>query len=347
MASSGPTEAKASAPRTAVGGTEKIAVPPAPAPNAEHMLAAARRQGATGLRARSEGEHDDAALHFGIMIELLAKAYLVSLSPSLIAEEKCDFANLVRVTGRGHRLIKPEPMRTVGVESALVRIGLLNHSDGQLRQLADLLRPVGQARNGAAHIGRAGVDPDMVAQAALRGAQLLLSLVEDDLKGFFGDYADAAAALLDERATVLDQALQLRGARASESFEKRFGRLPLDDDQGLAYGLINVQALVDDQHRLWNCPVCHQKGLLTGEAQLDVTVEASWAHGVEFSNVTSAEVTFFARRFHCPFCDMSLAGPEELDWAYVPLAQTIRSATAQDFDTYADATVQTSESADA
>jgi hypothetical protein len=343
MASSGSAEANASAPTTAVGETDKVVVPPAPAPSAEHMLAAARRQAASGLRARSEGEHDDAALHLGLMIELLAKAYLVSLNPALVAEDKSDFANLVRVTGHGHRLIKLEPMRTVGVESALVRIGLLHQSNGQLRQLADLLRPVGQARNGAAHIGRGGVDPDKVAQAALRGAELLLPLVQDNLEDFFGDYADAAAALLDERATVLDQTLQLRGARASESFEKRFGRVPLDADQGLAFGLINVPALVDDQHRLWHCPVCHQQGLLSGDAQVDVAVEAGWEDGVQFSYVASAEVTFFARRFHCPYCDMSLAGPEELDWAFVPLAQAIREATGQDFDTYADAIVESSE----
>ncbi|MCZ2818305.1 hypothetical protein [Modestobacter sp. VKM Ac-2984] len=307
---------------------------------AKHMLAAARRQAASGLRARSEGEHDDAALHLGTMIELLAKSYLVPLNPALIAEEKSDIANIVRVTGHSHRLIKLEPMRTVGVEAALVRIGLLHQTNGQLRQLVDLLRPVGQARNGAAHVGRVGVDPDVVAQAALRGAKLLLPLVGDNLEVFFGDYADAAAVLLDERATVLHRALELRAGRGSENFEKRFGRVPLDADQGLAYGLINVPALVDDRHRLWNCPACLQQGLLSGDVQVDVDHEVASEDGVQYSYVVGAQVIFFARRFSCPYCDMSLVGPEELDWGLMPLTETIREATELDFESYADAIVE-------
>ena len=54
------------------------------------LLASAKRHAARGLRARDQGDHDDACLQSGIMLEHLAKARLALLHPALLLEDVAE-----------------------------------------------------------------------------------------------------------------------------------------------------------------------------------------------------------------------------------------------------------------
>ena len=124
------------------------------------LLASARRHAMRGMRARSagDGEHDDAALQLGTMLEHLAKAYLASLHPTLILEDRFDLFSTLQQVGLGHRGKPGHVLKTVGIYEALTRIGIIQSpsTPGAGKAFAARFERVLQARNGVAHAGQDG-----------------------------------------------------------------------------------------------------------------------------------------------------------------------------------------------
>jgi len=300
------------------------------------LLESARRHGTRGLRARSDQEHDYAALHLGIMIEHLAKAYLVSFNPALLAEEKADFLTMVRLCGHGARVKVGLPPRTVGLEVALARVGQLNENVGDVRGLPELLRPVAQARNGVAHVGDPGGDADAIAQLAMRGAKVLLSLLQQDMDAFFGDWDEAAESLLDERASAVHQRVESKKARARERFETRWAAVPVERRHE-QFELILTQEYIDedDDRQPYRCPACAQTGTLIGQSNFNFDVDAEFVDGEQQVISEVSEICLTPETFECPFCGLSLSGREELVDAELPERVKVRDATDEDLADYA------------
>ena len=303
----------------------------------ESLLASARRHAARGLRARHSEENDIAALHFGLMLEHLAKAVLVHVHPTLLVEDRVDFPTLVRLAGQGQRVPPGHMLRTVSGRGALERVGML-HGDGRIRagrEFAAEFDPVLEARNGVAHIGDPGSEPDRIAQLAMCGLKVLLDYLSQSFEGFLGDYAEAGRALLDALATETRRRVQLRIARAREVWASEYESLaPEYFDEALA--LIDVLSQVDeDAGRLAEtCPVCEQTGLLQGSVERSVDVEGELIDGEPYTEIVKAEVELFAHSFHCPFCTLRLTGHLELQEAGLPVRCKIRDATEEDIEAY-------------
>jgi hypothetical protein len=77
----------------------------------------------------------------------------------------------------------------------------------------------------SAHLGDSFLDDDRVAQLAITGPEALLPGLEQSLDDFFGEWAGAARALLDELASVTKQRVELKLARARSSWAERLAAL--------------------------------------------------------------------------------------------------------------------------
>ncbi|MGY1829299.1 hypothetical protein ACI8AA_02595 [Geodermatophilus sp. SYSU D01180] len=316
--------------------------PLGPSLNADTLLASARRHARRGFRARAAGEHDDASLQFGTMLEHLAKSYLASVHPTLLVESRLDFLSLVRLTGQGPQLKPGHVLRTVGLQGALERIGTLVSSGNEAagRAYAKRFDLVTQARNGVAHVGDDGGAADEVAQLAVRGATDIAEKMSRGVYSVFGEYTAAAEALLDEHATVVHQTVALRLIRAMGAFKERFAGLSANDHQTELQAINRLTTLShigSDDHRPIECPACNQTGVLSGEADIDYEADETGAG-------TSATVVLKALSFRCPVCRLTLQGVEELSEGGFSINRVLREATETDYASFAFSTTTASKS---
>ncbi len=296
----------------------------------ESLMTSARRHAARGLRARDQGEHDDASLQLGIMLEHLAKAYLASLHPTLLLERNFDFLSLVRLAGQGQRIKPGHIIKTVGMTDALVRIGTLQATGNEEagRRWARDFNLVLQARNGVAHIGDDGGLADQVAQTAVRGAAEILGLMNRSLSELFADLTGAAETLLNEHATAVQQLVSLRLAQARARFAERYG--PADEERLNA--LDTVTSASSDAPNIQHpqrCPACHRLGVLSGTWDID-GVDDPDDDDEPFAKPARLVLVLAVDAFRCPVCVLGLGGPEELREAGLPQSVTLRQATDED-----------------
>lgn len=323
---------------TAVGRLTATGWPSATPPvNAEDLLASAQGHAVRAFRARANDDHHDAALQFGVMLEHLAKAYLVGFHPTLVLERNFDFSALLRLVGQGQRVKPGHVLKTIGLRVALERFGEMEAggAPGTGKKHADRFEPVLQARDGVAHIGAYGGAADEVAELAVRGASEILRALDRTLEDFFGDWAAPARALLDEHATKVHQLVQLRLSLARDAFTQRFTGLD-DQDRSLQLAALDVRpaTVADDTKLAVACPACAQHGILTGIDDIDFEADWDVEDGDSFISGVTATVVLNASAFSCPVCGLRLHGIEQLSEAGFDAVVELREATDEDLETY-------------
>jgi len=279
-----------------------------------------------GMRARSagDGEHDDAALQLGTMLEHLAKAYLASLHPTLILEDRFDLFSTLQQVGLGHRGKPGHVLKTVGIYEALTRIGIIQSpsTPGAGKAFAARFERVLQARNGVAHAGQDGGWADEVAQLAIQGAEELLAMMNHQLKHVFGDYTAAAVALRDEHATKVRQQVTLLIARSKRAFHERYGDVS-DADQAAdlaALDRITTTTLEHEHNRAaTTCPACGHVGILSGLAELEwnTSEDLITPGGLRLVTLLDSRATLSPDSFRCPACGLRLSDREQLFEAHL------------------------------
>lgn len=298
------------------------------------LVGSARTQAARGLRAREAGDHDDAALHLGMMLEHLAKAYLVRYNPVLVLDSRYDFGSMLLLAGQGQRVKQGHTLRTVAFGEALDRIGqmLTGNAPHGDKSWTRRFGPVLAARNSAAHVGESPADPDTVAQLAITGALELiphLGLEQDDL---FGQYTRAATSLADDRASALERRVRLAIDTARSEYQRRT-RDMLPSEKDAAFGHINVLATVtghDDRQDV-SCPACSRTAIVSGDVYID-TLKGGFFDPPTTDN--PLYIILDTARLNCPYCSLRLRGTEELALAHIPGEYAMRPATPSDEEEY-------------
>jgi hypothetical protein len=157
--------------------------------SAEDLFSSAQRHAVRAFRARASDDHPDAALQFGVMLEHLAKAFLVGLHPTLLLERNFDFPTLLLLAGQGQRVKPGHVLKTIGLRVALERIGEMKArgAQGAGKAFANQFDTVVQARDGVVHVGAHSGGVDDVAQSAIQAATEILRLMNRSDEEFFTD----------------------------------------------------------------------------------------------------------------------------------------------------------------
>jgi rubredoxin len=308
-----------------------------PPVNAEDLYASAQRHAVRAFRARANDDHHDAALQFGVMLEHLAKAYLVGFHPTLVLERNFDFPTLLRLAGQGQRVKPGHVLKTIGLRGALERFGEMEAggTPGAGKKHADRFELLMQARDGVAHIGAPGGPADEVAELAVRGAAEILDRTNRPHEHFFGDWAAPARALLDEHATKVHRLVQLRLSLARDAFALRFAALD-DHERTAQLAALDVRpaTVADDTKLAVVCPACTRFGLLTGTDDIDFEPDWDVEAGESYLSGVYATVVLTPDTFSCPVCGLRLHGAEQLTEAGLDTLVELREATEEDLEAY-------------
>jgi hypothetical protein len=247
----------------------------------------------------------------GVALEQLAKAYLASLDRTLVAEG--DFDSLLHASGHSrHAHRPPQRMRSISMKEALDRCGQLLPGIMQLDDDLQLLREV---RNGVAHLGLASERADDLLVPFLQASELLLAELDESDWVYFGNKKRWVDETLARDRKDRERDVNLKIGQAKKTFSRRYQSMDhaWKDEvlkmRVLSYGADGLQT------HLRRCPACGTDGLVSGTVSPDYDVEVETKHGETTLHPSLASVDFFADRFECKACGLSLRGRGEIEAA--------------------------------
>jgi hypothetical protein len=270
-------------------------------------------------------EYDQFLIQAGHSFELLGKARLASIHPSLIIDKDFDSFLLVCAGGK-HTQRPPWNIKTITATEVLRRCNQLNP---RLRDFEKRLTLLAEYRNSAIHLGEIVEDEKKeIFHAFLAATSLLVNEFGVKPQEYFGEFAMLVETHLDDSLAETNRNVAEQLARSKTVYATRYSAL--DNDQ-ITVVVKSVEASypVDKYERvLVACPACGQQGLLSGSYEVDWEVDydddGSIAGGYPVVTMTASD-------FCCFFCDLVLSGAAELQAAGLPTTVDIENPDPQDF----------------
>jgi hypothetical protein len=262
--------------------------------------------GQRAIRHYLNKEHDQFLMQAAICFELLGKARLATIHPSLIVDR--DFDSFLHVCAEGkHSKRAPWNIKTINATEVLQRcIQLhpgLNDFNRRLRLLAEF-------RNSAIHLGEVVEDERKeIFHEFLASTSLVVDAMAIPREDFFGEFADLVAAHLDESLTEVNRVTAEKLATAKTEYERKYGSLDPTHTQGIVTSIESGYDLRRYEDQLAVCPACENQGVLGGS--IDVDWQADYDRYGEVEGAYPV-VTLTPSSFFCDLCGLSLDGSAEL-----------------------------------
>lgn len=205
------------------------------------------------------------AIDAGVAVEHMAKAFLATLSPALIADRNADLDTMLHLTGFG-QLAKcgPHEVRTIGAHEACLRCARLVPGFTYSHQTDQALFV---ARNGGAHL--ALTTDDVARESArimVRLLEPLIKVLDLDRGDFWKDMESVADTLLDEKTSQISAALEMKVAAAKSRLEVRLAGLGVVERE-LVLKTLTARTYRPNDEEPYECPACGQVGVVTCEVQ--------------------------------------------------------------------------------
>lgn len=267
----------------------------------------ARRLARLALQEFTDESHGQvvAALHAGMAVEHLAKRYLVSINPVLIAENDLD--SLLMLSGNGKLArFKAHQITTIGAAETCKRVKRLFAEFPYQPGRDDVIFTV---RNAAAHLGVTDTAPMRQAiRLMIRLMDSLLGALKVNSDEFWGDSISAVNALRDQAANEDRAIITAKYSAATLRLAERVSGLDLAQRELVLRAMSGQHHWVTEGSHAHTCPVCDQQGWLectreyVGDfvAGLDAAGEA----------ITLAETVLYPEIFYCSACGLQLESSE-------------------------------------
>jgi hypothetical protein len=270
-------------------------------------------------------EYDQFLIQAGHSFELLGKATLAAIHPSLIVDKDFDSFLLVCAGGK-HTQRPPWNIKTITATEVLRRCNQLHP---RLRDFEKRLALLAEYRNSAIHLGEIVEDEKKeIFHAFLAATSLLVDELGLKRQEYFGGFAELVETHLDDSLAQTNRDVAEQLARSAAIYAARYSALE-KEQMKVVVKSVEASYSVDKYERvLVDCPACGQKGLLSGSC------EVNWEVDYERDGSISGGypvVTMTASDFCCFFCDLILEGAAELEAAGLPTTVDIEDPDPQDF----------------
>jgi hypothetical protein len=249
-----------------------------------------------------EREDPQFGLWCALGLELLVRAAVASVSPTLLAEPDRGHANLLNALGRGD----PRSAKSIGAVQALDLCQRLfkEFTPEHVKAASTLF----SRRNSELHTGESAFE-DYTTQEWLSGfyscCNALTAAMGESLDSLFGkDEADVARDILRDAEHEVRQRVQRKIASYQSVFEEmsedeREARSKAADEE--------VTSLSTQRHHRVRCPACKSSAALKGTAFGQARVSHDEAAGE-----IVVRQSVMPRSFSCSACGLNLSGYGEL-----------------------------------
>lgn len=253
-----------------------------------------------------EGDDFDAmhaCIHSAIAVEHIAKAYLLAVSPVLLADKNTDFDGLLHFAGHGKQSRTSESaLKTVSGAEACRRVGRLL-PDFQYVQSRD--EAIFTARNSAAHAGFIEADAARASvKLMVKFPDPILSALDVNVQQYWSGRQELVAALKLEATEDLQSVITAKLEAARIRLSERLRSLPDDASRRVVLEAITGQGEFGEYNERYECPACKNDGVLLcwkeyGEVEVDFDRD-----GVPEG--AYRPVTAYPYEFFCSACRLSL-----------------------------------------
>ncbi|MDR7050007.1 hypothetical protein J2X54_002462 [Duganella sp. 3397] len=263
---------------------------------------------------RKEGNDlDEYQLWSSLALELLGKAALAKIHPSLIADPT-HAPSLFAAAG--HNL--STDVKTIAAHTLFERLRtVVPRFDERTKKFCS---EIALRRNAELHSGETpfkAMRLDAWEAQYWHAAQIILEPLGAGLDDWLGaSQSESPKALLRHSIEARRQAVAVRVERSKEDF---LGRKKADQKSALdqaasrhAYHYRNLFTLVSDNEWGCECPACTGLAFMAG---VQINEEVVDTYGDEDGAWESVETTYSAEQFHCPVCDLFLDGGDEIEAA--------------------------------
>jgi hypothetical protein len=239
-----------------------------------------------------------AGLHAGIAVEHMAKCYLASLHPILLADKGCEVDTLLHLAGKGE-LAKSVPyaIKTIGGIEACRRVNRFLPEYRFNEQADGLLFSV---RNSVSHLGMAA-DIRKALRIMVRLIDPLLVAVSYPRPVFWGDRIPIVNLLQNENISELQAVLEAKYETARISLKARFFGLSGAEKATVKAILVKGSHSSSDYDQLYPCPVCGSQGWLICSRDYEFTEDDIAVYNEPFA---------YPFHFECNVCDLDLENAE-------------------------------------
>lgn len=283
-------------------------LPPPTALSHDALLAKSKLMAKRSVEAKEAGQDTDCQLWAAAALELLAKAQLAGIHPSLIVEAE-NTNSLLEANG----IFTGTAVRTIGAAVAYTR---LKHTVPHFSTpVFEECKKLAERRNAELHSGDAACAA--MPYEAWEGdfwnaADLTLSSMDMDLQEWLGADAKTPKAMLNAyRQAAAEAAKQRVKHHASEFKKSDQGRFSKDKFSLLQAETKRrpVQAkdfrYVYANHWHHECPSCKTFGAVAGDEDWEELADdqSSAEYGYQI-----IERSYSPSEFHCPTCGLSLVG---------------------------------------
>ncbi|MFE7245870.1 hypothetical protein [Streptomyces sp. NPDC057580] len=281
----------------------------------DELVSSAQRWARTAIDAYLEepADQDFAVHHMAVAVEHLAKACLVSVALTLLANTKPSVQDLLVLGGQEDKVETGRAgLRTVGGAEAVTRLAQVGKGQvpAQLAALRD-------ARNGITHMGwgRPSNECRELLTAGVTYIDSLLPTLAKEPDWFWESHYEVCKSLVEKTTSELKLRYAAKIRRAKETFAKTTERMSNSEKTAVVASLsaapLPSRWLL---HVPTQCPACESPAFISGR-------DKSGDHG---------DIWFFPRYFGCRVCKLTLTGPE-LDLADMK-AQSLRTEEELDPD---------------
>jgi hypothetical protein len=281
----------------------------------EGLLGKSRVYIQRAFRAKMASDLDEYQLWASLALELLGKAALAKIHPSLVVDPN-HYESLFAASG----INVSTDIKTIGAGTLYRRLGHLSkHFDTKVKEFCDA---ISLRRNAELHSGELPFHQmllDAWEGRYWQAADIIAAMLNSSLDEWIGaGLAKAPKELLKAAAEAARQAAAKRVEQAKEYFlarpkKEREAALAISQTRH-AYHYPNMFRLVSDREWEAECPACTGKAFLAGveygEEVLDTLLsEDGWEEEVEKQ--------YGAEEFRCPTCDLHLDSRQEIEAAGV------------------------------
>jgi hypothetical protein len=277
------------------------------------------------IRHYLDGEYDQFLIHAGHSFELVGKARLAAIHPSLIVDR--DFDSFLHVCAASkHAKRPPWNIKTITATEVLTRCVQLHPA---LNDFSARLRLLAEYRNSAIHLGEIiEEERKQIFHTIIASTCLIIDEMEIKRREFFGEFEELVTTHLDVSVAEVNREVAERLARSKAMFKRRYSALN-DAEMQVVAKSVEARYPVDKYERtLIDCPACGMQGLISGSYDVDWQVDYDRDGSISGGYPI---VTMTASGFDCAFCDLRLDNATELKASGLPMTVDIEDVDPADF----------------
>lgn len=274
-----------------------------------------------------EKDFNHAIVNLAISAELLGKAFLSKIHPSLIVNN--DFDSLLHVCEAGkHSRKSPSNIRTIGAKEVYKRCFQILP---ELRNYEENLNLLADVKNGLVHL--ADFEKEIINKVFLpylKYIKKILEAIETPLDDFFGEFTKLANISIQKSAKEIDIKVQCLLAKSKSDYKNKFKNTEKKVRKSIIDTIVKSYVLEQYNEELIDCPSCNNLSAIISGSHEVVDWEVDFDRdGTPIGGYPV--VVLYGASLKCEVCGLKLNSPEEINAVGIESSLTLEDIDPSDF----------------